>query len=746
MIFYLGEKVQTVEENIRIAKNKTKSWKYGYNELIDTVIISRDGTLGEVFKINGLNIGLPQKPDDKLILNHNKTLRNQKWERQPLPDGLKEENQHKFLDYINSEWDKREFGVWIFINGKEVYLTRTYYFFLQWIREGNKYPNFRVIQNELMIYWEACKADERSFGICFVKPRRFGWSALAFTELLEAGTSVENKLLGMMSKKGDDAKKIFNRMVRSFKRLPFFFMPELDGTSTPKTELVFAEPSKKRKIGEKITAGQGLDTSITWHNTEVNAMDGDEIYRSVLDECGKFKKDVPFSEYWSIVQTSHTIGSDIVGKAMAGSTVNALKNGGAEFKSVYDDSDPTERQLTGETKSGLYRLFIPSRYCLAGFFDEYGFSIVEDPKAPVMTDLGKTTKIGSMTFLKQKLEALKSKPEKYNERLRQFPDTDRDAFRDESGDCSFNLNHILEQIDYNDNELNDRFDGADDYYGNDMVERGNLMWLGGIQDTEVIWRPDYENGRWFIRKDCHPPLEYRNKREQKFKNGILSWAPMAEHLGCFGADPYNRDIGADGRGSKGAISGETKYNTSKLPNEVFFLEYIDRPRTVKQFFEDVIMTCVYYSMPLLGELSNEAFLTYVRDRGYRNFSLNNPFKKWHELTDTEKKLGGAPAQDLKIGDQQFYTIEEFIEERVGIAMDESNRKLGEMGDMPFTRTLIQWKDFEPKNRTKYDAFISSSLARLGNQRRTVKPVDESERVIHNPFTQYDNSGTVSKVL
>jgi len=744
MIFYLGEKVEVVEPKVRQLKNKANSWKYGYNEAIDTVIISKDGTLGEVFRVNGLNIGLPEMPDHKEIINHDKTPQNQKWERQPMPVGLTENNQHKHKEYIDKEYDRREQGVWIYVNGKPIYLSRVYYYFLQWIREGNKYPNFRVIQNELMIYWEACKADERSFGICFVKPRRFGWSALGFTELLEAGTAEENKLLGMMSKKGTDAKKIFNRMVRSFKRLPFFFMPELDGTTTPKTELVFAEQSKKRKVGEQITAGGGLDTSITWHNTEINAMDGDEIFRSVIDEIGKFPKDVPASEYWSIVQTSHTIGSEIVGKAMVGSTVNALKKGGAEFKSIYDDSDPHQRQETGETKSGLYRLFISAKFCLAGFFDQYGFSVVDDPATPFINDLGKLTKIGSKTFLRQKLEALKNKPEKYNERLRQFPDTDEDAFRDEASDCNFNLTNLIDQIKYNSFDLNDRFDGDEDYYGNDEVERGNLFWKDGIQDSEVIWRPDPENGRWFIKSSCHPSKEFRNKKEKKFKNGILAWSPMAEHQGCFGADPYNRDKSADGRGSKGTISGSTKTNTSDMPNEAYVLEYYDRPRTVTQYFEDVIMTCVYYSWPVLGELSNEAFLKHLYDRGYRNFSMNNPFKKWHELSDTEKKYGGAPPQDQKIGDAQFYAIEEYIEEYVGVARDESNRDLGTMGDMPFSRTLRQWKDVDLKNRTKYDLYISSSLSRLGNQRRSV-PVAEEPKPMSMPFKTYDNSGMVSVI-
>jgi len=743
MFYYLAEKTEVVDEKERLQKNKVAGWKYGYNAEIDTVIISKNGTLGQVFVVNGLNIGLPEKPPHKEIINWDKTAKNQIWQREEMPSKLTQATQSKHEDYINQEYDRREQGVWIYINGKAVYLSRTYYFFIQWIREGNKYPNFRIIQNELMLYWEACKADERSFGICFVKPRRFGWSVLGYTELLESGTVEENKILGIISKKGTDAKKIFARMVRSFKRLPFFFMPELDGTTTPKSELVFAEQSRKRKIGEEVMAGQGLDTSISWHNTEINAMDGDEIFRSLLDEVGKFPKDVPFAEYWSIVQTSHTIGSEIVGKTMAGSTVNAMKKGGAEFKSVYEDSDPRERMESGETKSGLYKLMIPAKYCLAGFFDIYGFSVVDNPKEPYVNDLGKIKTEGSAQYLKNKLDALKGKPDKWNERLRQFPDTERDAFREEASDCEFNLKKLIEQIDYNDYELNDKFDGEKNYYGNDLVERGNLMWKNGIQDSEVIWVSDYENGRWFWRKDSHPPEEFKNKKEMKMVNGHLSWTPMAKHVGCIGADPYNRDRGADGRGSKGAITGSTKTNTSAMLNDVVFCEYIDRARTVTQYFEDVIMTCVYTSMPLLGELSNEAFLTHVRDRWYRNYSSNNPFKKWSELSPTEKKLGGAPPQDQKIADEQMYCTEAFVEDFVGVSEDESNRPIGTIGNMVFTRTLMQIRDVDLKNRTKYDAYISFSLSRLGNQSRSVVEVAPPKKFV-NPFAIFNNDGVISK--
>lgn len=145
MIFYLGHKVEEeiVDHKTRLARNKAKSWKYGYDESIDVIIISKDGTLGEIYYVNGLQIGLPEKPDHKEILNWDKTAANQKWKREAVPAGLNEETQFdpKYVDFIETQFKRREEGVWIYLNGKAVYLTGTYWFFLPGIKKK------MVIQN-----------------------------------------------------------------------------------------------------------------------------------------------------------------------------------------------------------------------------------------------------------------------------------------------------------------------------------------------------------------------------------------------------------------------------------------------------------------------------------------------------------------------------------------------------------------------------------------------------------------------
>lgn len=159
------------------------------------------------------------------------------------------------------------------------------------------------------------------------------------------------------------------------------------------------------------------------------------------------------------------------------------------------------------------------------------------------------------------------------------------------------------------------------------------------------------------------------------------------------------------------------------------------------FFEDVLMAMVYYSMPMLCELSNYQFLTMIRDRGYRHFSMNNPFKNFKDLGPNEKEFGGCPAQNVKIGDAQFYAIQTYIEDYTGVAREVINREKEAIGFMPFTRTLMQWKEVDPNDRTKFDAYISSSLSRIGNQKVEITTTKKKRRV--NPFQKYNNTGNLS---
>ncbi len=73
------------------------------------------------------------------------------------------------------------------------------------------------------------------------------------------------------------------------------------------------------------------------------------------------------------------------------------------------------------------------------------------------------------------------------------------------------------------------------------------------------------------------------------------------------------------------------------PPNHFFLEYISRPQTAEIFFEDVLMACVFYGMPILAENNKPRLLYYFKRRGYRGFSINRPDKIWNKLSVAEKE-------------------------------------------------------------------------------------------------------------
>ena len=264
-------------------KNKAKTWKYGYDPKYDLVIISKDGTLGEVYEIQNLKIGLPKSP--KACPQRHTKRSEQYWEREEIPAHLNKiqsifqwnemtsDFKSRYVDYIEREFDRRDDGYWFMNDGKPTYLTGAHYMYLQWTSIDVGYPDFREANRLLYIFWEACKADRRSFGMVYLKIRRSGFSFMSSSECVNTATLAKDSRVGILSKTGTDAKKMFtDKVVPINSRLPFFFKPIMDGMDKPKTELAYRVPAakitKKNMFDVEDDEIQGLDTTIDWKNTD----------------------------------------------------------------------------------------------------------------------------------------------------------------------------------------------------------------------------------------------------------------------------------------------------------------------------------------------------------------------------------------------------------------------------------------------------------------------------------------------
>ena len=181
----LCEVIKPIRENTIKRLNKGKKLKYGYNKEHDVVVISKDGTIGDVYSIQNLKIALPKKPNKIHKFEKNK------WQVTPYPKELNQIKtifdwrdypanfKEKYIDYIEDEFRRRENGFWFYNKGVATYISATHYMYLQWSKIDVGKPDFREANRLFYIFWEACKADSRCYGMCYLKNRRSGFSFMA---------------------------------------------------------------------------------------------------------------------------------------------------------------------------------------------------------------------------------------------------------------------------------------------------------------------------------------------------------------------------------------------------------------------------------------------------------------------------------------------------------------------------------------------------------------------------------------
>ena len=235
--------IDPIRSNTIKRLNKSKKWKYGYDKEHDVVVISKTGQIGEIYEIEGLKIALPKAPSN--VYEHE----TKKWVAFDTPKALSklknifdwrdypEDQKDQWYGYIDEEFQRREDGFWFNNDGDNTYITGTHYMYLQWTKIDVGRPDFRESNRLFFIFWEACKADTRCYGMCYLKNRRSGFSFMSSAETVNQATISSDARYGILSKTGSDAKKMFtDKVVPISVNYPFFFKPIQDGMDRPKTE------------------------------------------------------------------------------------------------------------------------------------------------------------------------------------------------------------------------------------------------------------------------------------------------------------------------------------------------------------------------------------------------------------------------------------------------------------------------------------------------------------------------------
>lgn len=738
-----------ISRQIHRKRNRDKSWKYKeYPEFhINFICISKDGTLGEIFKVGDLYIGLPSSeyegyeeilnlklekvkiPLKKEIINKDISIKNAKWKRESPPkdfkklwnwyksemavekNGIKRSDiRQKFKkernqvvadnkDFVDSEFRKREHGIFIKIDEEVHYLTGENWMFLQhyYLTESNMYPNYRVTAMESYWHWEACRADSRCWGEIRGKARRTSWTVESASIALNCLTITKYAQIPVVSERTQLASKLFTgKIANSFKYYPIYFKPLID--------LPNDEPQSKLSITHETDDSE--TSIIDIYPTKDTAYDSTKVKDvSINDEIGKWV-DASLTEFISRHSKCHTEGG---ATGRFGSTAGDYeKGGGKEFSDEFRDANANERNSLGRTINGLISFFIDVCYTMTEpfkYFDEWGYSIVNDPKEPILNEEGKVTEIGAITHWQVTFNDLKGKEQKkkLNGFLRDSPRQVKHMFRSEGG----------KNNDFDIANLNNNADFLDERTPQELSEKiyvGNLRYVGEKYKSKVEWVNDI-NGKF--KTTWIPDPELQNNYSLKEFHGKSVNMPNNSYIGAFGVDSYDI-IGqaSDGKGSDGAIVGHTKFNLSGSPTNSLFLRYRERPKKRDDFFDDVIMVCQFFGFYALIESNKSRVLEYMYEKGFTGYALRRQDKKWKNLSDSEKLWGGIPSSTETVKDQ-VSGIQDYVSDFVGINLENDCK----VWHKDIIEELI---DFIPSQRKKFDLAVASGLAIMGSQYKDKK--------------------------
>jgi len=717
-------------------KDYYKEW---YDKEEDAIILDPKGTKGEMIVLDGLKLWLPKPPSNKKDILFSKLPKEEQyWRRIEPPNGLTPENEEEYIDYILQEFKRRREGVWFMNNGKPTWVTGAHYMGLQWnvMIETGGYKDFRVAQANLYYFALATILDRRCVGMIFTKGRRSGFTEMALDHFVDKSTSVKNRKFGITSKTEDDAEVAFLKYSNAIQNLPFFFRPVVQGKVDDKKKMFFGKPSDNTKLAKQkkdTSTKDYLNVLVDYRATATLAYDSIAMHLYLGDEAGKWIRPNNYVDHWTNVKPTLIQGGNVVGKALIGSTLNPLDKGGSQFQTLYYGSNVLERDANKETATGLYSYFLPAHKNYERFTDIYGHCHEVLGKGQSFVNFqGQEETQGALQYLEAKFASAKTMGAKaYNNTRRLDPITIEDAFRDELQTQLFDVEKLNDQMAHNKKNNIEK-----------TLVRGNFYWIDGIKFGKVGWKPN-ETGRFLV--SWIPDKDHQNRFIEKQVFGIKTKCPVNNYSATLACDPYDKDAVVDSKlvstesgvqhnlGSRGAIHGLTGFNLNFAPSNEFFLEYICRPKNAEMFFEDALMACIFYSVPMLTENNKQSMLEYFWRNGFRGYSTTRFDKDPMKLSEDEKKLGGIPNSSPNMINAHWTAIETYIDRYVGhYTPTESETKIREvnaMGCMPFNKTLQDWLKFDPKKRTDYDASISSGLAIMAINQELYKPKEEKKRAV-----------------
>lgn len=641
--------------------------------------------------IYGITYKTPEIP--KRI--ENAKAKKQKFEKVTIPDIFEDLEfdedgsavyTEEHVTFIKREWDRINNGYWFYNNGEATYITGLHYFYLTyWTLEDGNTPDYRDVDRRYFYFQDYCEKIPQCFGVIRIKKRREGATSQATCYLVWKSMTQRKSFCGIVSKTGKDASDAFVYMVMNgYRNLPVFLKPRAEDEET-KTELVFRK-KKDRRLSKVRYKGQifdddiGLESKINWKNTALNSYDSGRVTALLLDEAGKWPKDIPVNQYWPIVKKTMMRGAIKVGFCLIPSTANDAKSGGEPYKALFDGSSQFDDSVTA---TGLYRYFCPAYDGYEGFIDEYGMSIIDAPtdeqKKYILDRYGMKIETGAKDFLINQRKLIKDK-KALSEEIRMNPFDEEEAFMIDQKKCYFNSEKIYNQIDFLKEEKV-------------SLRRIRLFWKTPLT---VDWADDPE-GPWLVYKlpnkdDMNKVSEIDGQRH-----------PGNAHKYVSGIDPFKSSV-ISGKGSMGVCYVFERLNPADPNNSCMpIAEYIDRPRLKSLFHDEMLKASVMWGYKACYENDvGDDFVDYFMNKGFKQYLMRTPESAIDKNRKRTVSKFGVTSGDVFALSRQLDTCIAYVENHCE--------------KIVFYDLLEELLQYDHENRTPYDrsvAFMISLLSGVG---------------------------------
>lgn len=614
-------------------------------------------------------VNIPKEVSDENCVNYGLTVHDQIFRktyippqaRYPKKDYGRDNWTEKELDeFIDQQWSIRKNGLWMFIKGKKYYIPGQLWFKMNhWTANTGEEFEYRDHEREFFHLALQVQRDPIDLGIDDFKCRQLGDTENALVIIYERGSRIRGGLATMQSFTGEEhVKETYSRLVHGHNNMIHYFKPMSDGTEKAASGLKFNYPPKhithadikKQHESNSVVNQSSLDeyqdpplgSRFRYGTAKAIKFDGATgILTAYGDEFGKATDSDP--NEW-LRTMAEAVFSNIRGKKrgfiLMTSTAEEVNANSLEFaQKLHKESDPKKRLKTGSTLNRLIRIFrgvscrgfetiVADRW---GFIDAKAVIDAVTEKYNAMVESGNST--GAMSF------------------LRKNPRYIEDVFLTANNQSQFHIENLQ------------RRQTQIDLMKKKPFVKGNFKWKDGERDTTVIWEPN-ANGRWEVSKHPHDFDLQNNARTV----GLYAKKPSNTYYFSTGVDPIDQKnvVGSDDEVSKGSFcigrrfdpmvdGGEGKYY--QIEDEVRGIQkgdpvdlgayhltnrvcctYLNRPSDTADFFEDLLMSLVYYGSDYLPEKNKSgALLTYMENRGYGAYMMDKPtlVKNYKGKTETE---------------------------------------------------------------------------------------------------------------